>query len=196
MYLYRFYETFQNLPTGLQAVLLKWLFMCLLHLADRYLFKQKLKEFYGLQPRQGNNLLSPILAHTLHRDWKHLFGNSVPFAILGSIIALTSLPAFWIATGSIVIIGSLGTWLIGSKGRHLGASGLVTGYFGYVVFNGFINQETQSALIGIIVGLFYFSIFRLVLRRYKGISNVMHFFGFVGGLVGAWIKPFLLQQLL
>ncbi len=196
MFLYRLYETFLNLPAGLQTVLIMLLFMYILHLADRYMFKKKLKASYGLQPRQANNLLSPVLAHTLHKDRKHLFGNSVPFAILGSIIALSSLPAFWIATGSIVTIGSLGTWLIGSKSRHLGASGLVTGYFGYLVFDGFINQETQSALIGIIVGFFYFGIFRLVLRRHKGYSNAMHFFGFWGGLIAAWAKPFLLQNLI
>ncbi|MCA9956489.1 MAG: rhomboid family intramembrane serine protease [Anaerolineales bacterium] len=192
MYLYRLYETFLNLPPGIQTVLLLLLFMYVLHLADLYVFKQRLKDSYGLQPRKANNLLSPILAHTLHRDWKHLFGNSIPLAILGTIIALTNLSAFWVATGSIILIASLGTWILGSKGRHLGASGLVTGYFGYVVFDGFFNHETQSALVGIIIGFFYFGLFGLVFRRHKGSSNVMHVFGFCGGLLAAWIKPFLL----
>ncbi|MCC6604418.1 MAG: rhomboid family intramembrane serine protease [Anaerolineae bacterium] len=192
MYLYRIYETFLNLPTGLQTVLLFLLFMYILHLADLFVFKQRLKRDYGLQPRQSNHLLSPILAHTLHRDWAHLLGNSIPLAILGSIIALTNLSVFWIVTSSVMAIASLGTWILGSNGRHLGASGLVTGYFGYVVFDGFINQESQSALIGIVVGFFYFSLFSVVFRRRKGSSNVMHLFGFCGGLLAAWLKPFLL----
>lgn len=193
MFLYRLYETFLNSPAGLQVVLLFLLFMYVLHLLDGFLLKKRLTNAYGLKPRQGNNLLSPVLAHTLHGSWKHLFSNSLPFAILGSIIALTNLRAFWIATAAIVVIGSLGTWLVGAGGRHLGASGLVTGYFGYVVSEGFFNQNVQSALIGIVVGVFYFGIFRMVFGRFKGISNVMHFFGFFGGVLGAWMMPFLLQ---
>ncbi len=193
MYLYRLYETFLNLPAGLQIVLLFLLVMYVLHLLDGFLLKKRLTNAYSLKPRQGNNLLSPVLAHTLHGSWKHLFSNSLPFAILGSIIALTNLRAFWIATAAIVVIGSLGTWLLGAGGKHLGASGLVTGYFGYVVSEGFFNQNVQSALIGIVVGVFYFGIFRLVFGRFKGISNVMHFFGFCGGVLGAWMMPFLLQ---
>ena len=193
MYLYRLYETFLNLPAGLQVVLLFLLFMYVLHLLDGFLLKKRLTNTYGLKPRQGNNLLSPVLAHTLHGSWKHLFSNSLPFAILGSIIALTNLRAFWIATAAIVVIGSLGTWLLGAGGRHLGASGLVTGYFGYVVSEGFFNQNIQSALIGIVVGVFYFGIFRMDFGRFKGVSNVMHLFGFLGGLLGAWMMPFLLQ---
>lgn len=193
MIFYRLYETFLNLPVGMQVILLFLLFMYALHLADSILFKKRLANSYGLKPRQGNNLLSPVLAHTLHGSWTHLFGNSVPFAILGSIIALTNLRAFWIATAAIVTIGSLGTWLLGAGGRHLGASGLVTGYFGYVVFEGFFNHNVQSALIGIVVGVFYFGIFRMAFGRFKGISNVMHLFGFCGGLLGAWMTPFLLR---
>ena len=92
-----------------------------------------------------------------------------------------------------MVIGSSGTWLLGAGGSHLGASGLVTGYFGYVLSQGFFNRDVQSSLIGLLVGVFYFGIFRMVFGRFKGISNVMHFFGFCGGLLGAWITPFLLQ---
>lgn len=193
MIVYRLYETFLNLPVGLQIVLLFLLVMYIFHFLDNFLFKNRLANSYGLKPRQGNRLLSPVLAHTFHGSWKHLVGNSLPFTILGSIIALTNVQAFWIATASIVVIGSLGTWLLGSKGNHLGASGLITGYFGYVVFNGFFSENVQSALLGIIVGIFYFGTFRLVFGRFKGISNVMHFFGFCGGLLGAWLMPWLAQ---
>ena len=193
MFLYRLYETFLNLPIGLQVVLLFLLFMYILHLVDSSVFKNGLANSYGLKPRQGNKLLSPVLAHTLHSNWKHLFGNSIAFTILGSIIALTNVQSFWVATISIMIVGSLGTWLIGSNGSHRGASGLVTGYFGYVVFEGFLNQNPPSALLGIVVGIFYFGLFRSVFGRFKGVSNVMHFFGFLGGVLGAWIAPFLVQ---
>ncbi len=193
MYLYRLYETFLNLPVGLQSVLLALLFMYLLHLSDNYLFKRRLAASYSLKPRQGNNLLSPLLAHTLHGDWKHLFSNSFPFLILGSIIALPDVQIFWVVNAVIMIIGSLGTWLLGSKGVHLGASGLVTGYFGYIVFRGFINQDVQAAMIGLLIGLFYFGIFHMVFRRFPGASNVMHFFGFCGGILAAYVTPWLIR---
>lgn len=195
MYLYRLYETFLNLPVGLQSVLLALLFMYLLHLSDNYLFKKRLADSYSIKPRQGNRLLSPILAHTLHADWNHLFGNSLPFLILGSIIALANIKHFWLATGSIMLIGSMGTWFLGSdKNRgHLGASGLITGYFGYTISQGFFSKNAQSAVVGIVVGILYYGIFRLVFRRFPGASNVMHFFGFCGGLLAAYIMPWLIR---
>jgi membrane associated rhomboid family serine protease len=195
MPLYRLYETFLMLPDGLKAVLLVLLVMYVLQLSDGYVFRRRLADTYSIKPRQGNRLLAPLLAHTLHGNWKHLFGNSVPFVVLGSIIALTNLQKFWLATASIMVVGSMGTWLLGSsEGRgHLGASGLITGYFGYVISQGFFSQDVQLALMGIIISVFYFGVFRLVFGRYKGISNVMHFFGFLGGLLGAWLTPWLIQ---
>ncbi len=189
MYLYRLYETFLNLPVGLQSVLLALLFMYLLHLMDGFLFKRRLAASYSLKPRRGNNLLSPFLAHTLHGSWKHLFGNSLPFVILGSIIALPHAQTFWLVTAVIMIVGSLGTWFIGSTGVHLGASGLITGYFGYIIFRGPLSENVTDTMLGLLVGLFYFGIFRMVFRRTKGVSNVMHFFGFLGGLTAAWVLP-------
>lgn len=189
MYLYRLYETFLNLPSGLQTVLLALLFMYLLHIADGYLFKRRLAATYSLKPRKNNNLLAPFLTHTFHGSWQHLFGNSLPFLILGSIIALPHIQLFWLVTLIIMIVGSLGTWIIGSSGAHLGASGLVTGYFGYIVSRGLINENVEETMIGLAIGLFYFGIFRAVFRRSRGVSNVMHFFGFCGGLIAAWILP-------
>lgn len=195
MYLYRLFEAFLNLPGGLKTVLLALLFMYALHLSDSLLLRKRLADSYSIKPRQGNRLLSPLLAHTLHGDWNHLLGNSFPFIILGSIIALTNMQIFWLATGSIMVVGSIGTWLLGTTiGRgHLGASGLVTGYFGYVISQGFFGRNVQSSLVGIIVSVLYFGIFRLVFGRHKGASNVMHFFGFLGGVLGAWLTPWLFQ---
>lgn len=189
MYLNRFYEMFLNLPVGLQSVLLALLFMYLLHLMDSFLFKRRLAARYTLKPRQGNNLLSPLLTHTFHSNWKHLLANSLPFVILGSIIALPHVQTFWLVTVVIMIVGSLGTWFIGSTGNHLGASGLVTGYFGYIIARGPLSENVTDTMLGLLVGLFYFGIFRMVFRRTKGVSNVMHFFGFLGGLAAAWVLP-------
>jgi membrane associated rhomboid family serine protease len=193
MFFYRLYETFLNLPVGLQSVLLALLFMYILHVFDRYLFRKRLASSYSLKPRQSNRLLSPLLAHTLHGDWRHLSGNSIPFVVLGSLIALPNVQLFWLATLLIMLVASLGTWIIGSKGIHLGASGLITGYFGFLTSRGFFTQDVQSTMIGLLVGLFYFSIFRMVFRRIPGVSNVMHIFGFVGGFVAAYLTPWMIQ---
>jgi membrane associated rhomboid family serine protease len=193
MYLSQLYETLLGLPAGLQSVLLSLLFMYLMHISDGLLFKRRLAASYSIKPRKSNRLLSPMLAHTLHNNWGHLFGNSVPFVVLGSIIALPKVQAFWLTTISVMVVGGLGTWILGSGGNHLGASGLVTGYFGYILSQGFFNQDSQSVMVGILVGVFYFGIFRMVFRRFKGVSNVMHFFGFFGGVLGAWLMPWMNQ---
>lgn len=188
MYAEQIIELFLTLPVGIQTVVLSLLAMFGLHIINAYLSGNRLSQNYGLKPRQSNRLLTPILAHLLHANWRHLLSNSLPFLVLGGLIAQANMQSFWIATAAAMIVGGLGTWLMGASGAHLGASGLVTGYFGFVLGRGFFTQNSAEILIAILVGAVYFGLFRTVFGRRKGASNVMHLFGFAGGILGAWIN--------
>ena len=97
---------------------------------------------------------------------------------------MTSCPRM-VSTG-IVVFGGLAVWLLG-RGQtvHVGASGVIFGYFGYLVALGVIERSVTSILRAFLVGLFYGSIIWGVLPNHRGISWEGHLFGLLAGLAMA-----------
>jgi membrane associated rhomboid family serine protease len=87
-----------------------------------------------------------------------------------------------------VLIGGLGTWLIGPRNSiHLGASGLVFGYFGFLLLIGYFERSFQAIALAIIVVIFYGGMVWGVLPQGGGISWQSHLFGFIGGGTAAYL---------
>lgn len=103
-------------------VLLLWL----IEVIDQLLFGESLDNF-GVHPRSLVGLWGILWAPFLHRGFQHLIANTGPILILGSIILLSRpVRDFFTVTIIVVLVGGLGTWLIGpTDSVHLGASGLI-----------------------------------------------------------------------
>jgi membrane associated rhomboid family serine protease len=182
-----FLSLLQSIPVGFQVVLALLVIMYLLHFFDFLLFKKRIAANYSIRPRAKTRILAIVLAHYLHANRQHIFANTIPYFILGSVIALSSLEEFMVASLAVMLVGSTCTFMFGSDGAHLGASGLITGFFGFILTRGFFTQNAEAVLLGFVVLAFYFGIFRIIFGHRKGVSNVLHFWGFVGGIVGAWL---------
>src|SRR5258708_3412717 len=87
---------------------------------------------YGIVPRHLGGLPGVLWSPFLHASFRHLAANSVPLLILGGILCLRGRNEFAIATTGGILLGGLLTWLIGRSAIHIGASGLVFCYFGFV----------------------------------------------------------------
>jgi len=86
-----------------------------------------------------------------------------------------------------LIIGTgLLVWLFGRNAYHLGASGIIYGYFGFLVLAGFLSRKIGLMLISVLVAVFYGAMVWGVLPSQPYISWESHFFGFVCGLLLAW----------
>lgn len=141
---------------------------------------------FGIVPRCWSGLVGIPLAPFLHCGWSHLAANSLPFAILGLFVIGRSERTFWAVSASIVILGGLGVWLFGrSHSVHLGASGLIFGYFGYLIALGVIEHSVTAILRALLVGLWYGSIIWGVLPGHRGVSWESHLFGLLAGLAVA-----------
>src|SRR4051794_10147321 len=111
---------------------------------------------WGIQPRTWRGLLGIPLAPFLHANLAHLIANTIPFVVLGAIIALGDDARFVEVTIIVAVVSGLGTWLFGAPGTiHIGASGLVFGYLTYLVARGFFAGRPLWVLGGVIVALFY-----------------------------------------
>ncbi len=143
---------------------------------------------FGIVPRRLSGLLGIPLAPFLHAGWSHLAANTLPFAILGLFVVGRGERTFWSVSAGIVVWGGLAVWLLGrSQTVHVGASGLIFGYFGYLVALGVIEHSVVSIVRALVVGLFYGSIIWGVLPNHRGISWEGHLFGLLAGIAMAWL---------
>src|ERR1051325_7655942 len=87
---------------------------------------------FGIVPRHLSRLPGIIWAPFLHGSFGHLAANTLPLLILGAILCARSKAEFGLVTlGGIVIGGGL-TWLLARSADHIGASGLIFCFFGYL----------------------------------------------------------------
>jgi len=125
----------------------------------------------------------------LHGGFGHLISNTFPFLVLGWIVLKAEGKAFVTATIVIILLGGLGTWLIAGKDElHIGASGLVYGYFGYVMTRAVMERNFIWIVIGLVVGLFFGGMFFGVIPGFSGrdISWEGHLCGMLAGVWFGW----------
>lgn len=164
-------------------VLLMWL----IEIVDRLFFRGTL-DVLGVRPRTLAGLWGIFLAPFLHAGFAHLIANTLPFIVLGWFVMLRSTADFFVVTGITAVVSGLGIWLTGpNRSVHIGASGLIFGYFGFLLWRGYFERSAQSILWAIFVGLLYGGLIWGVLPQQAGISWQAHLFGFIGGAVAAYV---------
>lgn len=142
----------------------------------------------GISPRDPYELPDIVTAPLLHADFEHLAANTMPLLVLGFLAALRGLARFLAVSAVIVAVSGLGVWLTAPDNTvTLGASGLIFGYFGYVVLRGFLDGNPLDIGIGILIAVLYGSILWGVLPVESDVSWQGHLFGLLGGVLAAYL---------
>jgi len=82
----------------------------------------------------------------------------------------------------------MAVWLFqGNNELTVGASGLIFGYFGYVLARGLIDRNLIDSLAAVVMALSYAYILTVAIPGTPGVSWVGHLGGLVGGLASGWI---------
>lgn len=145
-------------------------------------------DYYGITPRRLSELDDIFFAPFLHAGFVHLMANTVPLAVLGFLTALRGIGRLATVSLIVVVVGGAGVWLISPPNSiTLGASILVFGYFGYLVSRGFIDRRPADIVVAVIVVLLYWTMIFGILPSQSGVSWQGHLFGFVGGILAAWL---------
>ena len=141
---------------------------------------------YGIIPRTLDGLRGIPLSPFLHGGLGHLLSNTVPLLALGGLSALGSGSRFpWISL-FIIIAGGAGVWAAGRNAIHIGASGLVFGYFGYLVARGWYDRRIISILVAVaVMAVFGWGILFGILPTGGFISWEGHLFGLLAGGLAA-----------
>ncbi|MCL1464070.1 rhomboid family intramembrane serine protease [Argonema galeatum] len=163
--------------------------MWLLEIVDRFFLRGAL-DIYGIIPHSTIGLRGILFAPFLHGNFFHLAANTVPFVTLGWLIMLRETSDFFIVSAITMLVSGLGVWLTApSNSLHIGASGVVFGYLGFLLLRGYFERSIISIALSLIVGFFYGSLIWGVLPSQIGISWQGHLFGFIGGAIAARLLP-------
>ncbi|MGD1897371.1 MAG: rhomboid family intramembrane serine protease [Phormidesmis sp.] len=174
-----------NVEVLRDSVILTWA----ASLMNLLLFNGGLGKLFGIRPREISGLLGVVFSPLFHRDFSHLLANTLPFLVLGWLILvqgeLQGAADFYTITITILLFGGLGTWLFGRDAIHLGASGLIFGYIGFLLISGYEGPTLLTVGFAAIVFLMYGNQLWSMLpsSSESKVSWEGHLFGFAGGVV-------------
>lgn len=156
-----------------------------IEIVDAVLFGGSLDRF-GVRPRTLGGLMGIAFAPLLHMGFGHLIANTLPLITLGWLIMLRETRDLIVVTVLSALASGLGVWLIGaSYSVHIGASGVIFGYFGFLLFRGYFERSLLSIGLSLAVAAVYGGMLWGVFPSGFRISWEGHLFGFLGGVLAA-----------
>jgi membrane associated rhomboid family serine protease len=166
--------------TGFLGLL--WLIQ-LINWADSYHLDR-----FGILPHHVSHLGDIFSAPLIHFSWQHLEGNSLPLLILGFLAAYRGLTRFVALTLIVAVTSGLAVWFFQSSTElTVGASGLIFGYFGYVLVRGLFDRNLVDVIVGVLAGIAYAGILAVAIPGTPGISWIGHAGGLAGGVLAGWV---------
>jgi len=145
----------------------------------------------GIRPRSIDGLLGIAISPFLHGGIFHIISNSLPLIIL-PILVRFSVGKEHVLT--VMILGALGsgigTWVFGSNGVVVGASGVVYSLIGYLFARAYFSPSLRTWACALVSFILYSGSLISFFHFMPYISWAAHFWGFVAGIAaaGLWHK--------
>ena len=143
--------------------------------------------YLGIIPRHIIGIPGIFFAPFLHANFNHLFYNTIPLVVLSNFLLINGTPFYLLATGLITLLSGTLLWLFGKPGIHIGASGLITGYWSLLVSDIYQQGSLMALLLGGTCLYFFAGIFFGIFPQGRRVSWEGHLFGFVAGLLTSYL---------
>ncbi len=148
---------------------------------------------YGIVPRNLEGLRGVLFWPFLHAGLPHLVANTVPLLILGGLASLQGSAVratrqFWEVTAEIAIVGGFGVWCFGRASIHIGSSGLIFGYFGFLLARAWYERKPGSMALALVTVFLYSGLIWGVLPTRGFVSWEGHLFGLLSGVAAAKLR--------
>jgi membrane associated rhomboid family serine protease len=176
------YLTQQN-----EVTLLKFSFILFAVYFVNLLLGQRLL-LLGIVPRTPFGLIGIFCSPFLHANFNHLFFNLIPFIILSDFILIQGVDYYLHVSFYIALISGGLTWCFAKEGIHVGASGVITGYWGLLVTQAYFYGGFIAYLLAAVCVYYFAGIFLGIFPREKGVSWEGHLFGLIAGGIVAYFK--------
>ena len=140
-------------------------------------------------PMNIGGLLGIPFAPFLHANLRHLLDNTVSWIFISWIIVLSGRLLFLKVVAISLLTSGIGCWCFGDpQAIHVGASGVIFGFIGFLLARGWCARKLHYTLIAFFVAAQNLgNIFGLLVPEGNPtISWSMHLWGFLGGIGFAW----------
>jgi membrane associated rhomboid family serine protease len=165
---------------GLLFASLIWLIHLLAYLTDADL------AWLGVLPRNFFGLVGVFLSPLIHSSLLHLLSNTFPLILLSGFIIFIHRTAGLRVLLLIYILSGILTWFIGRQAYHIGASGVVYGMAGFLLFRGFYTRDRSSMAIAFAILFLYSGLFYGLFPNEERVSWEGHLGGLIAGLVAVF----------
>ena len=160
----------------------------LIEAVDQLFWRGQL-DFFGVEPRTLTGLRNIIFAPFLHKGFNHLLANTLPFLVLGWFVMLSGIREFVAVSLIAMLVSGGGVWVLGMPHTvHVGLSGVIFGYLGFLLLRGYLERSTTAIVLALLAGLLYGSMIWGILPLQPNVSWLGHLFGLIGGgLAARWL---------
>ena len=159
----------------------------LLEIADAALLHGAL-DGLGIRPRVLTSLPGIVLSPLLHAGFGHLLANTIPLVILGWMVMFRRTSDLLVVGLAAALASGIGVWLFGMPNTlHVGVSGVIFGLLGYLLARGYYERSVGAIGLAVVALVLYGGMLWGVLPLQQGVSWQGHLFGFVGGVVTAYV---------
>ena len=141
---------------------------------------------YGVYPRHLHGLIGLLLAPLIHGSLSHLFANTPPLLLLGTLLLYAYPRSSRIVIPGVYLGSGLGVWLFARSAYHIGASGLIFGLLSFLLVIGVLRWDKKAIALSLVVSFLYGSMLWGIFPTAANISFEAHFFGALIGLVLAF----------
>jgi membrane associated rhomboid family serine protease len=156
-----------------------------LELAD-FLVWQGGLDAWGIRPRSWEGLGHILTAPFFHAGFAHLAANTMPLIVLGWLVMIRRTWDFGLVALVAALVSGLGIWLLGGDQTiHLGASGVIFGFLGYLLGRAYFERSLTAIFLAVTAAILYGGLLFGVLPGQVGVSWLGHSFGLLGGLLAA-----------
>jgi len=139
----------------------------------------------GILPRHAAGLVGVLTAPLVHGSFEHLFANTLPLLVLGTLLLYGYPRARWPAVAAIWLLSGLGVWLFGRDDPHIGMSGVTHGLMFFLFISGLLRRDKLAVALSMIAFFLYGGMVWGVFPTEPGVSWEYHLFGALTGVLAA-----------
>ena len=142
---------------------------------------------FGILPRTVSGLPGILLSPFLHGNPQHLGLNTLPILVLGFFMLTGGVRRCVEVSLTVIVLGGLFVWCVGREAYHVGASGLIFGWFGFLIADAWYQRSLRAVLVAVVTVIMYGGLIFGVLPSASYISWEAHLGGFIAGIAAARI---------
>lgn len=141
----------------------------------------------GIRPQKLEGLLGIFTSPFLHSNIDHIYNNSIPLFVLSLALFYFYNKIAWKVVMYGILLSGFLTWLIGSSGNHIGASGLIYVLVSFIFFKGIFAKYYRLIALSLVVIFLYGGMIWYVFPIKQGMSWEGHLGGLITGFIFALI---------